>query len=77
MSAARMAAVRERPFEDGTRVGRYLLLRDVDGTMHAVSATAVPAMCEIDDGTLLMLPGGKMLRVARPLMTVLSWLDGR
>jgi hypothetical protein len=43
---------------EGTRVGQFVVLRDIDGRTHAVAAGAVAAICETDDGALLMLPGG-------------------
>ena len=62
---------------DGTRVGRYVLLRDVDGQRHALSRTAIHAASEGEDGdTVLFLPGGKALRVGAPLAIVLDWLEG-
>ena len=63
--------------QEGERIGRFLVLRDQDGCLHAVAAGAVSILREVDDGTLLMLPGGKMLLVARAMRTVLAWLDGR
>ena len=61
----------------GTRIGRYVALRDIDGCLYAVSPGAVAVVCETDDGTLLMLPGGRMIQVPRAIGTVLTWLDGR
>ena len=61
---------------EGERVGRFVVLRDVDGRVHAVSAGSVAAVCETDDGTMLMLPGARMLHVPRPMAVVLAWLDG-
>lgn len=58
-------------------MGRFVVLRDLDGHIHAVAAGAVGAICTTDDGTLLMLPGGRMIQVPRSLETVLAWLDGR
>jgi hypothetical protein len=63
--------------QEGQRVGRFVILKDWDGTLHAVAAGSVGAMCQVEDDTLLMLPGGRMLQVARPLETVLAWLDVR
>ena len=63
--------------QEGDRVGRFLLLRDQDGCLHALAAGAVSIMREVDDGTLIMLTGGKMLVVARAMRTVLAWLEGR
>ena len=61
--------------EDGTRLGRYVLLRDVEGRRHALAATSVVALSETDAGdTLLYLPGGRMLRIATPLATALAWI---
>lgn len=62
---------------EGERIGRFLVLRDVDGRLHAVSAGVIGAMCECDEGTLIMLPGGRMVQVSRPLEVLLAWLDGR
>ena len=63
--------------EEGERIGRFLILRDQDGCLHAVAAGAVSVLREADDGTLLMVTGGKMLSVPRAMRTVLGWLDGR
>jgi len=63
--------------EDGQRVGRYLVIRDVDGRRHAIGAGAVAAVSEVDDGSVLVLPGGRLLQVPWPMEKVLAWLDGR
>ena len=63
--------------EDGQRVGRFVILRDLGGHVHAVSAVSVGAVCETDDGSLLLLPGGRLVHVGQSLATVLAWLDGR
>jgi len=63
--------------EDGQRVGRYLVLRDIDGRRHAVAAGAVSALCETDDGVVLMLPGGKLVHVPVAMAEMLERLDGR
>lgn len=62
---------------EGTRIGRFVIMRDVEGRTHAIAAGSVAAVCETDDGALLMLPGGRMVQVPRALGTVLAWLDGR
>src|SRR4051794_33828730 len=60
---------------DGSRIGRYLLLRDADGCLYALTAGAVAALCQCEgDGCLLLLPGGRMLRTNHPLARVLVWL---
>lgn len=64
-------------FADGERVGRYLVIRDVDGRRHAIGAGSISAITEVDDGSLLLLPGGRLVEVPWPLDKVLSWLDGR
>lgn len=79
-ASRRPTAARVRPRErlaDGARVGRFVVVRDMDGRTHAVAAQSVAAACETDDGTVLMLPGGKLVHVPRALATVLDWLDGR
>jgi hypothetical protein len=63
--------------EEGTRVGRYVVLRDTSGTLHAVSSAAVSALCEADDGTILLLPGGRMIALAQSLRIVLAWFETR
>ncbi len=73
---ARAAAPGE-PLAEGMRVGRFVVLRDRDGTAVAVAAGAVSAVCETDDGSLLMLPGSRLVHVPRPLELVLAWLEGR
>ncbi|PZP47847.1 MAG: hypothetical protein DI601_02210 [Azospirillum brasilense] len=63
--------------EEGSRVGRYVMLRDVAGLLHAISPLSVAALCEDDSGTLLLLPGGRYIQVPQGLTTVLAWLDVR
>ena len=63
--------------EEGTRVGRFVILRDMDGCTHAVAIGSIAAICGTDDGALLMLPGGRMVHVPRSMQVVLEWLDGR
>ena len=62
---------------EGDRVGRFLVVRDVDGNLHAVAAGSVAAVCATDAGTVLMLPGGKMVLVSQSMAQILAWLDGR
>ena len=62
------------PLQEGQRVGRFVLLRDMDGTLHAVAAGSVAALCQADEAVVILLPGGRMVRVEQPLETVLGWL---
>lgn len=63
---------------EGSRVGRFVVVRDIDGTKHALAAGSVAAACQTDDGTtMVMLPGGKLVQVPHRLDVVLDWLDGR
>lgn len=64
----------ERRLREGERVGRFVVLRDADGRLHAVAATAVAAVCEEDGASVLLLPGGRMIRVEQGMETVLGWL---
>ena len=70
----------EGPLSEGTRVGRFVVVRDLEGQTLAVAAGGgggggrTPAT---DEGALLMLPGGRLVHVPRTLETVLGWLDGR
>ena len=78
MSGAAETAHRDGACEpEGGRVGRFVILRDVDGRVHAVAAGSVAAVCETDEGSMVLLPGGRILHVPKPLGTVLAWLDGR
>ena len=67
----------ERPLLEGTHIGRFVVLRDLEGRSLAVAAGSVAAISETDDGALLMLSGGRMVQVPQALETVLLWLDGR
>ncbi len=59
---------------EGQRVGRFVIVRDVDGRLHAVAAGSVVALCAVEDETLLLLPGSRVIRTAHPLRTILAWL---
>lgn len=52
-------------------------MRDADGHRYALAASAMPAICEADNGTLLMLPGGELVRTTLTLPYMLQTLDGR
>jgi hypothetical protein len=52
--------------EEGDRAGRFVIVRDRDGYLHALAAGAVGAVCEVEDGGVVILSGGRMLRVDRP-----------
>ena len=76
MSGSRDQAAVEA-LADGERRGRFVVMRDLDGRTHAVAAGSVGAVCETDDGVILMLPGARLLHVPQSLGVVLAWLDGR
>jgi hypothetical protein len=67
----------ETELQEGQRVGRFIVVRDLEGRMHAISAGSIAAVCQTDDGALLLLPGGRLIQVTQSLATVLAWLDGR
>jgi hypothetical protein len=68
----------EGELADGARIGRFVLVRDIDGRRHALAASAVVAASEAEDGdVLLLLPGGRALRLGVSLPQLLAWLDGR
>lgn len=51
------------------------MIRDRDGRRTAVTRQAVSAVCETDEGgSLLLLPGGRVVHVQESLDTVLGWL---
>ena len=62
---------------EGERVGRFVVFRDLEGNAHAIAASSVAAACQTDDGTMLLLPGGRMVHVPQAMPVVLAWLDGR
>lgn len=63
------------PLDEGERIGRYVTIRDADGVLHAVAPSSIAAVCETPDGTLLLLPGGRMVQVCQSLRKVLRWLE--
>ena len=65
------------PLAEGTRVGRFVVVRDLEGQTLAVAAGSVAAVCAPAAGARLMLPGGRLVHVSQALETVLAWLDGR
>ena len=68
---------RRPDLEEGMRVGRFLVVRDVEGALFGIAASAASVLRSTDDGTLMLLPGGRILHVCRGMATVMAWLDGR
>ena len=63
-------------FAEGEWFGRFLTLRDADGRLHGVAASAIIAVSPDDDGgALLLLPAGRLLRVSQPAETIMQWLS--
>ncbi|MBV9748212.1 MAG: hypothetical protein JO157_05315 [Acetobacteraceae bacterium] len=59
------------------RLGRFVLVRDVEGTLYAVAPSAVlVAVATEDGGTVAVLAGGRAVRFAEDLHTVASWFSG-
>ena len=59
------------------QLGRFLLVRDVEGTLYAVAQTALlVAVATEDGGTLAVLAGGHAVRLAEDLHTVATWFSG-
>jgi len=63
---------------DGSeKIGRFVLFRDIEGRMHALSPTAVSAICDTGDGSsVLLLPGGKVIVVEHEVPQVAAMLSG-
>lgn len=62
--------------QEGERMGRFVAVRDADGLMHAISASAVVAVCSAaDGGCVLLLPGGRLMRVERSVREVVGWFE--
>lgn len=56
------------------RIGRFLLLRDMEGRLVAVSPNALLVAAATDDGgTVAVLAGGKALMFAEDVPTVVGW----
>ena len=60
---------------EGQRVGDFVLLQDVDGQTYGVLASAVVALCDTEEGSVLVLPGGRVIQVRHSMATVLRWLQ--
>lgn len=59
------------------RLGRFLMVRDIDGTAYALVPTAVlVAVATEDGGTVAVLAGGRAVRFAEDLNTVAGWFSG-
>ena len=58
------------------RIGRFLLLRDAEGRLVAVSPNALLVAAATDDGgTVAVLAGGKALMFAEDVATVVGWFS--
>jgi len=56
------------------RIGRFLLLRDADGRLVAVSPNALLVAAATDGGgTVAVLAGGKALMFSEDVPTVVGW----
>ncbi|MFC7737678.1 hypothetical protein ACFQX4_17975 [Roseomonas sp. GCM10028921] len=58
------------------RVGRYVILIDVDGRTHAIAPTSVDAICEVDGQSILLLPGGRIVVIEADVVRVARILSG-
>lgn len=66
---------RDPPPRNSAGQDRYVVIRDRDGQRHAVARHAVSSVHEKEDGgSVLLLPGGRMVQVEDDLDTVLAWL---
>ncbi len=66
---------RDPPSRDAPGHSRFVVVRDRDGCRKAVARHAVSAVSETEEGgSVLMLPGGRMIHVEEDLDTVLQWL---
>jgi len=60
------------------RVGRYVLVRDAIGLRHAIRPGSVVILSdadELEDETILQLPGGRCPRILASMDEVMAWLD--
>ena len=66
---------RDLPPGQAASHSRFVVVRDRDGCRKAVARHAVSAVCETEEGgSVLILPGGRMIAVEDDLDTVLQWL---
>ena len=64
----------QAPHSPPERIGRFLLLRDFEGRLMAVSPTALLVAAATDDGgTLAILAGGRSVRFEEDVETVAGW----
>lgn len=62
--------------ESGLRIGRFVIVRDADGLRHAIALSAAIAVCElVEGGCVLLIPGGRLVRLDAGLEEVLEWLN--
>ncbi len=62
--------------EPGERVGRYFIVRAEDGLKHAIALSAATAACEVEGGgALVLVGGGRMIRLEADFEEVLGWLS--
>lgn len=60
----------------GERVGRFLLIRDVEGRIHGIVPTAISAVCDDGDGgSVLVLPAARLLRTDTSVVEMLRLLS--
>ncbi|WP_431271777.1 hypothetical protein [Dankookia sp. P2] len=71
---ADLAARSNDRLEAGTRCGRYVVVFDVEGRRHALSAGSVSAICDDESGgCILLIGGGRMVRLDEPMEVLLRW----
>lgn len=59
------------------RLGRFLMVRDVEGTLYAIVPSAVLVAVATDDGgTVAVLAGGRAVRFGEDVETVAAWFSG-
>ncbi|MBV9747497.1 MAG: hypothetical protein JO157_01665 [Acetobacteraceae bacterium] len=59
------------------RLGRCVMVRDVEGTLYAIAPRAVlVAVATEDGGTVAVLAGGRAVRFAEDVQTVAAWFSG-
>lgn len=62
--------------ESGTRIGRFVVVRDVDGRLHAIALGAISAVSDDGEGGAMLMVHGMRLHVEQSVEAIMVWIAG-